>query len=392
MTGRARTVAIFCLGLSQLLHWGLSYYLIGVFGGRIAADLGWSHATVYSGFSLALLVMGVLSSPVGRLVDRVGGRMPMSLGAVLAAAGCMLLAIGHDYWIYLLAWVALGAAMRLTLYDAAFAALAKAFGTGAKRPIAQITLLGGLASTAFWPFGNLLAETWGWRGACWVYASIAIASIPLFLTLPRVAAPGGAQAEAEPPLPPPPPPSKLAAWLFAYTVGGLNFLNAAFSAHMIVVLAALGLALPVAVWVASLRGIGQSSARFCEVAFGGRINPLNLHLGAALGFPLSFIAGVWSGDWLVAAMAFALVYGASNGLMSITRGTLPLVLFDPRTYGATVGKLLTPGFVLAAVAPSAYAALLDGFGPRATLWVSAFLALTITAAAGVLRRRFYRPI
>lgn len=392
MTGRARTVAIFCLGLSQLLHWGLSYYLIGVFGGRIAADTGWSHATVYSGFSVALLVMGVLSSPIGRLVDRVGGRVPMSAGAVLAAAGCAGLALGHAYWIYLLSWVGLGAAMRLTLYDAAFAALAKAFGSGAKRPIAQITLLGGLASSAFWPFGNWLAENWGWRGACWVYAAIALASIPLFLTLPKVRMPVAGDAEPGPPLPPAPPPSKLAAWLFAYTVAGLNFLNAALSAHMIVILAALGLALPMAVSVGALRGIGQSSARFCEVMFGGRINPLNLHLGAALGFPLSFVAGVWSGDWLVAAMAFALIYGAANGLMSITRGTLPLVLFDPRTYGATVGKLLTPGFVLAAAAPSAYAALLDGFGPRVTLWVSAIIALTIAAAAGVLRRRFYRPI
>ena len=392
MTGRARTVAIFCLGLSQLLHWGLSYYLIGVFGGRIAADMGWSHATVYSGFSAALLVMGVLSSPIGRLIDRVGGRIPMSLGAVLAAAGCVGLAVGHAYWLYLLSWVALGAAMRLTLYDAAFAALAKAFGSGARRPIAQITLLGGLASSVFWPFGNWLAETWGWRGACWVYAAIAVASIPLFLTLPTARAPVAATVESGPPLPPPAPPSRLAALLFAYTVGGLNFLNAALSAHMIVILAALGLALPVAVSVASLRGIGQSSARFCEVMFGGRINPLNLHLGAALGFPLSFVAGLWSGDWLVAAMAFALIYGAANGLMSITRGTLPLVLFDPRTYGATVGKLLTPGFILAAIAPSAYAAVLDGFGPRATLWVSVVLALTITAAAGVLRRRFYRPI
>lgn len=392
MTGRTRTVAIFCLGLSQLLHWGLSYYLIGVFGGRIAEDLDWTHAAVYSGFSAALLVMGILSAPVGRLIDRRGGRIPMSVGAALAALGCAGLATAHEYWAYLLAWVALGGAMRLTLYDAAFAALAKAFGSGAKRPIAQITLLGGLASTVFWPFGNWLADGWGWRGACWVYAAVALASIPLFLTLPRVASPGPVATVAGPPLPPPPPPSKLAALLFAYTVGGLNFLNAAMSAHMIVLLVALGMALPVAVWVSSLRGIGQSAARLCEVVFGGRINPLNLHLGAALGFPLSFVAGLASGDWLVAAIAFSLIYGASNGLMSITRGTLPLVLFDPATYGTTVGKLLTPGFFLAAAAPSAFAALLDGFGPRATLWVSAGLALTITAAAGVLRRRFYRSV
>ncbi len=393
MTGRRRTLAILCLGMSQLLHWGLTYYLIGGFGGRIGADLGWSHAKVYAGFSLALLAMGVLSAPVGRAIDRHGGRGPMSAGAVLAALGCLGLAVARDYWLYLLAWAVLGAAMRLTLYDAAFAALARAFGSGAKRPIAQITLLGGLASTVFWPFGNWLAEGWGWRAAMVVYAAIALASIPLFLTLPRVPRPApSADATAAEALPPPPPPSRAAAWLYAFTVGGLNFLNAAMSAHMIALLSGLGLALASAVWVASLRGVGQSAARLGEVLFGGRLNPLDLHLGAAIGLPLSFLAGLWSGDWIAAAVVYCLVYGASNGLMSITRGTLPLVLFDPRSYGATVGRLLTPGFVLAAAAPSAFAALIDAFGPHAAMTVAAALALGITAAAAVLRRRFHRPI
>ena len=392
MTGVRRTVAIFCLGLSQLLHWGLSYYLIGGFGGRIGADLGWSHATVYSGFSLALLVMGLLSAPVGRAIDRMGGRVPMSVGAALAALGCLGLAVVRDYWLYLLAWTALGAAMRLTLYDAAFAALAKAFGSGAKRPISQITLLGGLASTAFWPFGNWLAEGWGWRTAMLVYAAIAIASIPLFLTLPKIPRPAAAPPAEAAELPPPPPPSPTAALLYAFTVAGLNFLNAAMSAHMIALLEGLGLALASAVWVASLRGIGQSSARLGEVLFGARLNPLDLHLGAALGLPLSFVAGLWSGDWLAAAVVYCVLYGASNGLMSITRGTLPLVLFDPKSYGATVGRLLTPGFVLAAAAPSAFAAVIDAFGPRAAMAIAALLALSITAAAAVLRRRFHRPI
>ncbi|SBW09546.1 conserved membrane hypothetical protein [uncultured Alphaproteobacteria bacterium] len=393
MTGTRRTVAIFCLGLSQLLHWGLSYYLIGGFGGRIGADLGWSHAKIYSGFSLALLVMGVLSTPIGRAIDRHGGRMPMSIGAALAALGCLGLMVCRDYWLYLLAWTALGAAMRLTLYDAAFAALAKAFGSGAKRPISQITLLGGLASTVFWPFGNWLAEGWGWRTAMLVYAAIALASIPLFLTLPKTPRPApAASAAAETDAPPAPPPSRAAALLYAFTVAGLNFLNAAMSAHMIALLSGLGLALATAVWVASLRGIGQSSARLAEVLFGGRLNPLDLHLGAALGLPVSFLAGLLSGDWIVAAVVYCVLYGASNGLMSITRGTLPLVLFDPRTYGATVGRLLTPGFVLAAAAPSAFAALIDAFGPRAAMATAVVLALSITAAAAVLRRRFYRPV
>ena len=49
-TGITRTTVI-CLGLSQLTCWGLTYYLIGDFGESIAADLGWSHALVYGGFS-----------------------------------------------------------------------------------------------------------------------------------------------------------------------------------------------------------------------------------------------------------------------------------------------------------------------------------------------------
>ena len=55
--------------------------------------------------------------------------------------------------------------MRLTLYDAAFATLARLDGPAARRPISQITLLGGLASTVFWPIGDALARSLGWRGA-----------------------------------------------------------------------------------------------------------------------------------------------------------------------------------------------------------------------------------
>ncbi len=46
--------AIVCLGFSQLISWGVSYYLIGVFGEHIVSDLGWSREFVHGGFSAAL--------------------------------------------------------------------------------------------------------------------------------------------------------------------------------------------------------------------------------------------------------------------------------------------------------------------------------------------------
>ncbi|WZB62333.1 hypothetical protein WJ970_01035 [Achromobacter xylosoxidans] len=42
--------AIVCLGLSQLIGWGVTFYLIGALGPAITAGLGWNSAAVYGGF------------------------------------------------------------------------------------------------------------------------------------------------------------------------------------------------------------------------------------------------------------------------------------------------------------------------------------------------------
>lgn len=117
-----------CLGLSQLVSWGITYYLIGGFGVAMAAGLGWSRELVYGGFALALLVMALASSPAGRFIDRCGGRAAMTAGSLLNALGCAGLAACHSLPAYGLAWTCLGLGMRLTLYDAAFAALARIAG------------------------------------------------------------------------------------------------------------------------------------------------------------------------------------------------------------------------------------------------------------------------
>lgn len=186
------------LGLSQLVCWGISYYLIGVFGERMVAGLGWSPALVYGGFSAALVAMGVVSPAVGRTIDRRGGRAVMSAGSLLLALGCLGLGTATSVPVYYLAWLCLGVAMRMTLYDAAFAALARIGGAAARRPISQITLLGGLASTSFWPIGQWLADALGWRGAVLVYAGFALLTLPLHATIPRpvTAATHGTAAKA----------------------------------------------------------------------------------------------------------------------------------------------------------------------------------------------------
>lgn len=384
---------VLTLGVSQLVCWGISYYLVGVFGDAIGRELGWSRSVVHGGFSAALLVMAVSSRLAGRLIDRHGGRRVMAAGSVLTALGCAGLALARSLPAYYAAWACLGLAMRFTLYDAAFAALARIGGPGSKRAMSQITLLGGLASTTFWPIGHLLAGAFGWRGALVAYAGFALLTIPLHLAIPDARhdpeAPEGGAVERRP-LAEGDRDRWVAGGLYALVVTLAAFLNSAMSAHMIGILAGFGLAASVAVSVAMLRGVGQSLARLAEVLSGSRLHPLALNVLAALLLPVCFVAGLWSGGFVLAAAAFAFLYGAGNGLSTIARGTLPLVLFDYRTYGTVVGRLLVPSFVVSAAAPFAYALVIERFGEGAAMRLSLGVAATALAAAVALRVRFGR--
>lgn len=166
------------------------------------------------------------------------------------------------------------------------------------------------------------------------------------------------------------------------------FLNSGMSAHMIGILAGLGLGAATAVWVASLRGIGQTTARACDVAFGAGLSPLTLNLIATLLLVAGFMIIPVAGTGMMQAILFALAFGAGNGLMSITRGTLPLILIDPAQYGSVTGRLLVPSFVLSAAAPLALGLLIEAHGPAAAIGVCLALVLLALALTLALGRRF----
>jgi hypothetical protein len=86
--------------------------------------------------------------------------------------------------------------------------------------------------------------------------------------------------------------------------------------------------------------------------------------------------------WIV-ALAFALLYGWSNGVMTIVRGTVPGVLFGSRDYGRLLGRLAQPQFILKAFAPLAVTLLF-------TLDDTRRIALYTLAVAGGVALVAYR--
>ena len=103
---------------------------------------------------------------------------------------------------------------------------------------------------------------------------------------------------------------------------------------------------------------------------------------AALLHPLG--AAVFAVVGAAAAPAFAIFYGAGNGLLTIARGTVPLAVFGPRGYGERTGLLGAPARAAQAFAPLVFGLLLDRMG-ASVIFVSAALCLAAFAALLFLR-------
>jgi hypothetical protein len=78
------------------------------------------------------------------------------------------------------------------------------------------------------------------------------------------------------------------------------------------------------------------------------------------------------------AFAFAVLYGWSNGVMTIVRGTVPALLFGACNYGALLGRLALPAFVAKAVAPVAFTWVLAA-GLARTSALGSLVAVSVLA-------------
>ena len=355
------------LAVTQVISWGMLYYAFGVLASRIQTDLALTAGQAFGAFSWSVLVAGLAATPVGAAIDRHGGRWIMAAGSITAGMGLWALASASSFAAYLLAWTLIGIAMSLTLYEAAFATLNRALASDAARAISTVTLLGGLASTAFWPLTETLAVRLGWRETLTIYAIIQLAvCAPLHCLLDgarrhkalatHLAGATLPQAVRQPQF-----------WLLAAAFAVNAFIFAALSVHLIRVVQALGHSMELALMLSALIGPMQVAGRLIERSWAGRISPavVGIYTFAALPVALFVIAAY--GDQAYGVAAFCLLYGLSNGVLTILRGTLPAAMFGRRHYGAISGALAAPALLAKASGPLVIALALDRAGAHQVL-------------------------
>ena len=370
------------LGVTEVLAWGALYYPPVLTVPQIAAERGWSASFAMSGFSAALLAGSLVAPTVGRLIDRRGGHVVMTMGSLAGAAGLAALTVAAHPVTYIAAWMLVGVAMAASLYEPAFATLGRLFGAAARRPITLLTFVGGLSSTVSWPVTQLLLQTHGWRGCYLVYAALLLGvAAPLHaFALPRKRADPGTLAGGERGSAPKPqrtlPPSGKPFYLVMAGFAAYAFIPSGLAAHLIAFFERAGLTADMAVVIGMLFGPCQVLARLAEFAFGAKAHPLYL-ARFALGLMASdFLMLAIIGIFAPSAALFYIVFGASNGLITIARGTVPLALFGPTGFGAVVGRLTAPWLVMQAAAPLVLAVVAEQFSDG--------LALALTGLCAVI--------
>ena len=364
------------LGTAQTLAWASSYYLPAILADPIGASIGVPRSWVFGAFSGALLIAAFAGPAVGRIIDRHGGRGVLVLSNIVLAAGLALLAGTTGPIGLFAAWTVLGVGMSLGLYDAGFAALTALYGHNARGPITGITLFAGFASTVSWPLSTVLNDTLGWRETLLVWAALnLVIGLPLNLSLPVPARQAHHPNSAGPSVGWRPHKEM---FLLAFVFAAVWFVTGSMAAHLPRLLERAGASPVQAIAASALVGPAQVAARLVEFVVLRRSHPLVSARIAALLHPIG--AAIFAVIGAPAAVAFALFYGAGNGLLTIARGTVPLAVFGPYGYGERTGLLGAPARAAQALAPLLFGLLLDAMGASViivsvALCLASFVAL-----------------
>ncbi|MFC4063618.1 MFS transporter [Actinoplanes subglobosus] len=375
--------------VTQTIGYGTLYYAFAVVLHPIAADLHTTPAAVTGAFTTAILAQAAAAIPVGRWLDRHGGRALMTVGALLGATMLAAWAQARTVWQLYLIFAGLGVAMAMALYEAATAVLMSWFdATRRAKAILGMIVVAGFASTIFMPLTGWLTERHDWRATLLVlaglYAGVAVPLHLLVVRRPPQTVRGSRRAS---------PLHRRSLVRTAIRDSRFRWLAAAFVAHaaamttmtvhLVGYLVSRGHPATFAATVAGLLGVLSVTGRLLLTATARRVR---LHRIVAAVFALQAAAALslplLAGTRLGAALAVT-AFGLGFGIASLAAPQLLADRYGTDAYASIAGTLAALVTLARAGAPLAAAFLLTASGDYRIV-LSALGGAGLVAAAGIL--------
>lgn len=385
------TAIVGALAITQTVGYGTLYYAFAVFLAPIAGDLNTSTTTITGAYTASVLASAVFAVPVGRWLDRHGGRALMTAGSV---AGMLLLVAWSQVtqvWQLYAVQIGIGIASAACLYEAAFAVII-AWHTPRKRSgaLLALTVVAGFASTIFLPLTGWLVAQHGWRTSLLILALIqGLLTVPLHVIALRAspAAPATHQQSERAPV-------RLRVvfadqnfWLLGLAFTANTAAVAVVTVHLVAALVSWGHPAAFAATVAGLSGILSVTGRLVTTGLQRRLGtiPVVAAIFAIQGMAAAALA--ITGQHTIAAVTAVIGFGLGFGVAAIAKPVLLAERYDTRRYATIAATLVVPMTIARAGAPLGVAWLhtISGGYRDVFLAVAAICFLAASALAAVRR-------
>lgn len=355
--------------MAQLITWGSIFYGFALFMVPLEKALNMTRAQSSLGFSLMLLMEGLLAFFIGRWIDRGHERFIMTAGSIVVALLLLVHSVIDSMLQFYVVWTLLGVAMACTLYPPAFAVLTRRFPNHFRRAIIILSFLGGLASTVFIPLLAWLMEVFDWRATMCVMAALQlIVCAPIHFYLLRgaksglsskVAADGLSDLEIAPTLPHSTKSNrsirqfmlKPVFWQLSSFVVLLMAATSALPAHMVSLMRESGLGETWAIAVPASIGVLQVVGRLGLYLLEHRIDVHTSNRWVTLLIPLGLFVLIMGHGEVVGCLVFVVLYGLGNGMLTIVKGTVMAEYVSKAHMGSLNGILGVPMSVARAASP-----------------------------------------
>ena len=372
--------------LTQTIGWGTLFIPFALMVQPMEAGLGWSRAELNGAFTLGILLSGALAIPVGRWVDRHGGRLPLAWGAVLGSAMLAGWAMVEQLWVFYAIWFGIGVAHATALWAPAMAVVV-ALSKQPMRVITAITFITGFCGTIFIPLVAGLIGWLGWRGALWALAALQLLPALVAWWQFRDTGPAPLQATARPEDGFRRTLRRPAFWGLALCFAAHAFIGVGLGAHLVPLLREAGLPEASVILLVALHGPLQVAARAALFVAGPRASTRWVGLGAMLLLPfaLFWLGAVPAGFvWL---LPFVLAWAVADGLLTIVRAAGTAEILGREGYGAVTGAISLIGVLPRTMGPITIALIWQAQGGYGAIpWLLGGVAL-LGAASFLLALR-----
>ena len=382
----------------QAVGWGV-YNSFGVFFNPLINEYGWSRAGISGAVSVSFCLCGLFSILMGRLNDRVGPRIIMTVSGVLLGIGYLLMArMGALWQLYLLYGLLVGIGISGT--DVVLLSTIARWFVRLRGRMSGVLKVGtGVGMLVMPLFIDLLITAFGWRTALFVLGvGVLVVFIGLSQLLERDPGGRGLRPDGD---------GRLVAGSRPAAETGFTMAEALHSLQLWLICAAYFLMLCCALTVllhivphAMDMGIPHDSATRVLATIGG----LSIAGRFIMGFATDRIGSKWalaicygflwvSLVWLLAAdrlwmlFVFAVVYGFAHGGFFAVMSPLIADFFGTAAHGAIFGVMIFVSTIGGAIGPLLAGYVFDLTGSYHLV----FLTMPVLAAVGLGATLALRP-